>query len=95
MNSRPQPIGQLERGDCQLTLQWSSRLAVALGCQRAAPLPETLPRAAVGTEDPREAAALLEIFRALSASVHEVFLKIANAMAQSNTILTGLLRSSR
>ena len=94
MNSRPQPIGQLERGDCQLTLQWSSRLAVALGCQRAAPLPETLPRATVGTEDPREAA-LLEIFRALSTSVHEVFLKIANAMAQSNTILTGLLRSSR
>ena len=37
-------------------------------------MPETLPGAAAGTEDPREAA-LLRIVRALSTSGREVFLK--------------------
>lgn len=94
VNSTPQQISHLERGERQLTLQWMSRLSAALGCQPADLLPEMLPGEPVGTEDLREAA-LLKLFRALSTAEQDVFLKIGNAMAQSNTILTGLLRSSR
>ena len=94
VNATPQQISHLERGERQLTLNWMSRLAAALRCRPADLLPQTPASPPTGTEDAREAA-LLELFRALPTAEQDVFLKIGNAIADSNPDLTGRLRSSK